>query len=660
MSEPANAPRNPWDKPEHTFGKTIVNGEVMFTSVSALELASTCLRRWWYAYKQKLKDPPSDAMDRGNKGHAEIARYLYTGERAHLSSLVLSGMHQLPPPGPDLLIEHPLIEGMGVESLKNARVRVAGIPLIGAVDLGHARPENYGVSDISQTLDEPGVLTLIDHKFPANLNNAKTATDLPSTTQMAGYGMWAFATYPELTRVRLQHNYFPVRGTPRAPSILVDHETVQDTWNQVHAVAVSIKHAARESNPDLVDANTRACRNYNKDCPAMHVCRAVKQNNLSSLVGITAADRLLQIRPKTPGDLLEMTTATEPMSLIGKLQAQRAAAQTAAPVATVQAPPLVAPPSATPAPAGPSPEVLAEIARLKALEAAAAAPVEAPIPTSVDPLLTLLAEIEACGMGLPAFSGAAAQAISKAKGYELSSSALIGGSGELAEHVFDDVAVLPDVLTGARQIAADRATSSAPGNTPATSPVETTTPAEKPAKKKAGRPPKAKPAEVESAAQPVVVNVTMQAPAVPPIVIPDAVLEVPPVPTPIASAPAPVVVEPTPTPAANTGPINCYVDCAIAGLQTQSLWPLVDFIMDNMSADSGAADWRFSDPQGKYGFGKGVGILAACLREAPSKGLLPAGNYHLDGSMGQIGGHVSETMRQICRATGGVFVKGAR
>lgn len=700
-------------KKEWKHGKTIVNGEVRFTSVSALELADSCLRRYWYRYKMGLKDPPSDAMERGNKGHAEIATYLTTGERGHLGSLVLGGMNQLPTPGPDLMVEHDLVPDLpdGTSGLAFARLRVAGIPVLGALDLGHARRENYGVQDPSQACDEPGVLKLIDHKFPGEMKNAKAATDLPETFQMAGYGIWAFETFPGLERVRLTHNYFPVKGTPRAPTILVDRDALEPTWKRAHSVGVSIRDAARESNPDLVDANTRACHSYGKPCPAIHLCRATRQSGLASLIGVTAANRILgPSLPIVHGAQLDMTAPITPNSLMAALNAAKTG--NTAPAATTPAP--VAAPVTAPVATSASADVEAEIARLAAIEAAANAPAPAPV-TVANPVLALCSEIEAHGFGFPQLVGNAAIAVAAARGYQLQSAGL-AGSGELNKYVVAELDQLAQVLVGVQQIAAKRAAEAEASGASSTPPMSDTPPtdetAEKPKKSKKKKAKAAKQDEtsvdlgtgsgpemndVPPDGRESSPDVGSESTTTVPAVATDDVFAGQPVTTPVAEfrVDTPSTTATATTTAAETtvvnnvtiiqqppsagptlqppGAINVYVDCVVDGLATKSLWPLVEYICANMSEYSAResrqvdeqgnltiTDFRCGDPQGKMGFGKWRGFMAACLRDAPSRGLLGPGNWHLDGAMGEIGGVVAETMRQICRATGGVYVKGAR
>lgn len=408
-------------------------------------------------------------------GHAEIAQYLRTGVK-NLSSLTMTGFHLIPPPGQDLLVEHDIVPDMpdGSSGLAHAKLRAAGIPLVGAIDLVHAREENYGVSDITETRDPYGTLKVVDWKFVGKLDYAKAPHELVETLQMAGYAKWAFETWPQIERVRLNHGYFPQKGSPRLVTSLVDRGQVEKTWNRAEVIAGSIRDAARETNPDKVDANTRACRAYGRPCPAIAVCKAAAHDSLAEYVGVTAAERLLSTFTPTvqPAISFDMTTPISPGSLVAHLQAQRAAQAQQQPQAptfafgvgqptpspvqtpfqTAPAQPVFASPQApAPMPAPqPSPEVQAEMARLAAQEAAA----------TQSPLAALKAAYEEAeragapyGVGFPMFSGQAAAMIAQARGLDYNGQGL-AGSGELAPHTISDPAQLPQVFAEIKNIAA--------------------------------------------------------------------------------------------------------------------------------------------------------------------------------------------------------------
>src|SRR5262245_55687907 len=172
------------------MSRAVVDGVPAHFSVSALEKADTrpgrggCVRRWWYRYvggkDQEERDAHAEAKKRGEQLHAEVAHYLKTGENL-LGSLALRGMHMIPEPGPDLLVEHAfgdldgdlvsiardaVIEGRLLEAgaiLREARaLSAAGVPLKGKVDVAHARGINKGGTDVGDTVDPPGTIELID------------------------------------------------------------------------------------------------------------------------------------------------------------------------------------------------------------------------------------------------------------------------------------------------------------------------------------------------------------------------------------------------------------------------------------------------------------------------------------------------------------------
>jgi hypothetical protein len=685
------------------------DGSVRFLSVSALEMADMdaaagCLRKWWYAFLQGIREGPSPAKDRGDKLHAEVARYLRTGDR-NLSSQVLVGLGagMIPRPGDDLGVEYDMVPDLaeGSSGLELAALRVATIPMVGAIDLMHARIENPGVLDIEDTRDPPGTLKVVDWKFPSKMEHAKAGHQLADTIQMAGYAIFGYSLSPDVRRVRISHGYMPVKGTPRVATALVSDARVYQTWKRAEAIAVSIRDAARESNPDKVDANVKACHAYHRDCPARGICRAAMHNSLSSYVGITHADRLLrQMRlpsadPGDPGNMT-MPNTFAPNSIFAQLQARQAAGTTPAqqslsPLIHAPSPPMalqaVPPPGvqATPsvAPQGPIPlvaqaapatqitspqpsaaDVQAEMARLAAQEAAQTAQlaVQSPqgTPSPMADTATLLAAIENYGsyfgIGTPSWAGAAAAEVARLKRFELAPGAQLEGYGDLAVHTISDPTQWPAVLESMQHIYTQRAHAAQP-------PASPTTPS----------PPATSPTAASSrTAAPT--QTTAQSPSTPPTAsgrgggrgkarnseqattstaLPVATTTV------NSMSPGPAVQPAT----CQQGPsaINLYVDCLVDGKKVTSLWPLVSHLVEAMHKDSGAPDFRLVGKDSAYAYDGWRGILASGLNNAAANGDLPPGDYVFDGGVGSsIAGLVVETMHSIVARSGGVFVRGGR
>lgn len=460
-----------------------------------------CLRAWWYSYIGGIKEPPSPAMEHGTKMHAEVEQYLRTGVK-QLSSQVLAGLHMIPDPGPDLYVEHSLVpvNDRGVEDLSLAPVRVAGIPLLGKIDLLHARGTNKGTSDIEEIYDPPNSVEVLDWKFVSRLDNAKLPFELVNTIQMAAYGKYVFAVAPQTERVRLSHVYFPKTGTPRKSSALVTREQIENSWNGIEMLGGYIREAAKETNPDNVDANTKACRAYGRDCPARAVCKAGMQNSLASFIGTAAADRVIgsiasptHSLPVLNNDAyasnnsnhsdFNMTTPIAPNSLIAGLQAKRAAQQASiaaaqpqasqfsfatplqpAPVVVMQPP---TPDALTVAAGQPvtyhqvapiAPDIAAEMARLAAQEQAAQQGPLMQLKVIIDQM-DALAQVG--GLGFPTTAGQAAQALAAVRrltnpGFAFQGEGL-AGSGELGAHTITDPNVFPSALEEMKKMAAARA-----------------------------------------------------------------------------------------------------------------------------------------------------------------------------------------------------------
>lgn len=696
-------------------GKSVVDGEVRFLSVSALEKAdpttgSGCLRRWAYQYLWGIKEDEtqSESLVRGNECHGQIAKYYATGVRA-FNSIVMRGVHMLPSPGQDIASELDIVPDLpdGRSGLSIAPLRVAGIPVVGAIDLVHSRCENPGVQDIADATDPPGILKIVDFKFPNSLKSAKEGPELIRTLQMAGYAMWGWAVAPDLERIRISHAVIPVRGQPRMPTALVTRDQAEETWKHATAVACSIRDAAKETDPDKIDANTDACHAYGRPCPALvaqgpdgrPLCRAAEFDSLSEYVGVTAAERML-----LPTDALIPAS-----SLIRSREGEQFPMQAATPApgslfAFVQGAAQPAPQ----APPAPQPDLAAEIARLQAQLAATQAPVSMPVPPPpqayiapppaapppMHPTIALIEQVRSYGLGFPTLAGFAAGEVGRLVGRvptPRGTDHFLDGEGELAVHTIYDLNHLPAVLDEVKGIVARRASApqpvppAAPAPVPVPPPVPAplpppqvvsilppdapvsnpaaqvqappaaAAPAEEP-KKKRGRPAK-EPATPASAAfvaapAPVTAPVITVAPAPESAQTQTVVAVAPPAPPPVAPVQA--------APATPSGAINFYVGCSVAGAQCESFWPMLQYIGAEMTRGSGADDYRCASKESKYGFGGWRGVVTAALLGNYAAGRIAPGNYLLDDASGDLAGAALEAMREIASRSGGVFVRGMR
>lgn len=607
-------------------GKTVVDGEVQFLSVSSMQKAELCLRRWWYDYIGGYKDPPSKATERGTKCHAEVAKYLTTGSRAGLSSLVLSGMHMIPEPGDDLCVELDVLTRPEVQVefsransralLLNAPLKAAGIPITGAIDLLHARGTNKGVVNIEETLDPEGTVEVIDWKFPGKMDNAKAEHELIRTIQMSGYGKYVFNVMPDAKLVRLSHGYIPLKGRARKVTALHDRDEIERAWESTEVLAGSIRDAARETNPDLIDANTRSCRAFGRDCPAKGVCRAAEHDSLSEIVGIVAAREELG----TTGEPDVMTNSIV-AQLKARQAAQRQAASSDAPKKTL-----------TLKKQEPKPDVKAEMQKLAREEAAAKFP----------GLMELFDEIRGLGVGSPKITGDMAKAMG-ALSDPFAEIAEVPGEGELAEYSFSTLEELQECKRQVIALLAEEGGEAPPEQDEAPPAEETAasaaieeTAAEAP-KKTRTRKKKDQGGEAADAA---------------------------------AEKTSPNVVAPRTggsevAATAGTGAVNLYLNC-VTNFPTTPLHPIVQEIMDILARQSEAThtledgtviptDVRLSDPNGKAGFGRWKAFLSTYIRNHD----IPPGDYSYE-TYGEVGQEVAYAMQEVCARTGGKFVRGTR
>lgn len=362
------------------LGRAIVDGRVRFLATTTLEKADPesggCLRRWHYRYVCMQQEPKSKAQEAGTAMHADIARYYTTGEM-RLGPLAATGMHLFLPPGPDLLIEHPIApievpypeyadratlppeqqsdeERVGRSAnlasveigLAAAPLRAAGIPIIGDVDLSHRRGINKGAENIEDIVDPPGTIEVMDWKSTSDPKWMKTGPDLPRTIQMSGYGEWAHRVTGHAGDVRLSHGYFFTKKTApaRKVTILVNRETIARSWAHAEVVAGNIAAAATVADPDQIPANLAACNAYG-GCPHKKsgICKAGMNSSLDLFLGRTGAESIkLPILNNAPTEIrmgiMDMiakpaaapTTNTAPAPTAEELVAQKRAAAIAA------------------------------------------------------------------------------------------------------------------------------------------------------------------------------------------------------------------------------------------------------------------------------------------------------------------------------------------
>jgi hypothetical protein len=605
------------------YGKGVVNKAPSFLSVSAItsadEESSGCLRAWHYEKVLGKKKPQTKAAARGDGLHAEVEKFLKTGDRS-LSSLALGGLHMVPDPvkydangRPDMLVEHDMVlrpgdahpktESEAMALLQTAPLTADGIPVLGRMDLVHARGTNKGGASIEDTLDPPGTIEVLDWKSTGSVKYIKRQNELPKLIQMAGYAEWAFRVDPSIQQVRLSHGYFVVAGgggPSRKVTLRVHREQIAPTWERAESVARRIRHAAAETDPDRVDANTNACGNYG-GCAHREYCKARMHLSLASFVGQAGADRILG-------------KSTETMGLLDRMQAANVAPASAPVVGLVvpatglptipAAPAFVLPTITTAAPIVDAAAVAAERARLEAEEVAQrAAAQQKRLLDEVTPIVTKLVayrDANPTTVGMATIGGAIAAVLGQPDG--------IPGVGPLAASVINSLEEAAGVLSQLETLAgqgkiaapgvavmAPPAIAAAPPQAPA--PVETTPPppiAEKPKKDKAAKKP---PTDGGSKA------------------------------------------------------IRIFVDTDVDGIAVESLNPWLDGVYAELAALTNDADVRSPNEKSPLAFGKWPGAVAAMIREKAAA--LDPGTYSIRTRGNAAHETAADALKEICRASGG-------
>lgn len=636
------------------YGRAIVNGVPQFHSVSRLTGADDthggCLRQWFYEMKMGKKAPGTTASKRGDGLHEEIEKFLKTGDRS-LSSLALSGMHMVPEPGPDLLVEHDLVlrpddlhpknEAEAAALLARAPLTADGVPVLGRMDLIHGRGTNKGGANVEDTLDPPNTVEVCDWKSTGSPKWIKKKEELPKLIQMAGYAEWVYRVEPRTDQVRLSHGYFVVAGgASRKVSLRVHREDIEKTWQHAEGVARRIRHAAAEIDPDLVDANTGACENYG-GCTHREYCKARMHVALTSFVGQTAAAKLLNKHQENS------------MGLLDKLKS--GALAPAAPAAVAPAPSGILGIAAPAAPAAPAIDAAAERAKLEAEEVAQrAARALIELTDKCGPLFDKIngyAQVNGEAVGVPSFAGDIAAVLTKGASRDpITGVGTLGGKCTIS--TYDE---LVDVVEQLDRYAKEGAIKSIPP------PPGTVMPR---------APTLLSPETPASAPSPVVVTIGAEgAPAGSTSVTVEATKTRAPRAKKDTAAPAETPAHPSvprgpdPTPAPSAPPnamFGLVVDAVleIGGTTGRSLNAWVEEVCAELAAQFGDADVRCPTEKSPLAFGKWDGAVAAMIREkAPS---LPPGIYVLDTRGSRALEVAADALRGHCRTTGGFFVWGRR
>lgn len=249
-------------KPRQLRG--VVDGVLHSTSPTDVQRADPgsqggCLRKWWYRQVARLPQKPrTKSQERGDEGHAQIKGYLSGGPRPDRSDVV-KGLHRVPEPGEDLLVE------------TYVDVELEGVRVTCKMDLAHARPA-LCVDPETGAADPAGTVEVKDWKFRSDGRYVPEAGDLPKDLQMALYGdYWHRRGVPA---VRLtQENFVASPSGVVTRSFLARPADVAPAIERARAVVRRMIDVARETDPERVPACRDACRAFG-GCDYYDTCSA--------------------------------------------------------------------------------------------------------------------------------------------------------------------------------------------------------------------------------------------------------------------------------------------------------------------------------------------------------------------------------------------------
>lgn len=247
-------------------------GRLNYTSVSALQKASTCLAQWHFRYVLRRPDkPPSKGQERGESGHKALERYLTKQITAdELPPLERLGVERG-------FVPHPDTPGLKVEFALDGLAFADDVPLVGRVDL-------------VQFDKDKTVIT--DWKFKKDIDKwGETGESLLNPAEIGGLQMVGYAAALGGAHTVVRHVSFQTHrraDVVEARSPAKPLAFFQQAWQDV---TVPLVRRMREAavKPYLTDAdkNQNACHRFG-GCPYRDECFSVG----AKLFSLGGADKM--------------------------------------------------------------------------------------------------------------------------------------------------------------------------------------------------------------------------------------------------------------------------------------------------------------------------------------------------------------------------------
>lgn len=279
------------------------------------------MRRYYYRYVLKQKEPETAAQQTGIEGHEQIANFLKTGVDTR-GPIAQAGRRLL---DRDLILRgSPLVEAeihyRDDQNILRSHTNLAGVPVIGFLDLAYVD-------------QDPTIGVVIDHKFKSSLDWQIKPAELRTDLAMSTYANFVLNHFDSVEKIRVSHHTYITKksgGVYCADSVSALLEPVDIARNlDVHAPLVrSIQEEINNPNVDNVPYNSGSCGDYG-GCPHRSYCKGGAQAVLNNLFGdgFTVED-------------LKQKEGLHPMSLLNrskKLDALKSAAAASPDVVSARA-----------------------------------------------------------------------------------------------------------------------------------------------------------------------------------------------------------------------------------------------------------------------------------------------------------------------------------
>jgi hypothetical protein len=249
-------------------------------SVSQVEEADSCMRRWWFERVRGFRSESSTGSEDGHAGHALLALHLTGGvlpTRARMLKHVRGALSRLPAPGPHLQVERRF------SGQRHYDESGAFVPLDVSRTLWHAGHPWEGFIDL-RFRHRDGTATVWDHKFSSGIHErALPAEKLIRTVQMPVYALDTLREWPDTRAFNLVHLYVSRRGVEsfiRHQRVSV--EQVRERAEELVPLVQQMDAVRAVTAQDDVPFNRAAC-NARSGCPHQFRCNAFRRNQMMDL-----------------------------------------------------------------------------------------------------------------------------------------------------------------------------------------------------------------------------------------------------------------------------------------------------------------------------------------------------------------------------------------